>query len=67
MTAGAVDAEGARVAAVLAERERFRDAYLAERDPIADDRMLWRAQAFRHLVHLLPGETVLEIGCGLGV
>lgn len=52
--------------AVLAARERYREAYLRERDPIADDRMLWRAQTFRHLVHLLPGQRVLELGCGRG-
>ena len=34
------------------------------RDPIADDRLLWRAQTFRHTVHLLPGQTILELGCG---
>ncbi len=29
--------------------------------------MLWRAQTFRHMVHLMPGESVLELGCGQGV
>lgn len=48
----------------LALRERFRDDYLARRDPIADQRLLWRAQSFRHLVHLTPGQSILEIGCG---
>lgn len=50
-------------AEVLALRETCRDQY-QRRDPIADDRMLWRAQSFRHLVHLMPGERILEIGCG---
>ncbi len=50
----------------LAAREAWRDRYFEERDPIADDRLLWRAQAFRHLVHLLPGESILELGCGAG-
>jgi dolichol-phosphate mannosyltransferase len=50
--------------ATLATRERFRDQYWRNRDPIADDRLLWRAQTFRHAVHLLPGETILELGCG---
>lgn len=50
--------------ATLATRERFRDKYWRNRDPIADDRLLWRAQTFRHTVHLLPGETILELGCG---
>jgi 2-polyprenyl-3-methyl-5-hydroxy-6-metoxy-1,4-benzoquinol methylase len=50
----------------LALREQYRDWYLQHRDPIAEDRMLWRAQTFRHMVHLLPGQTILEVGCGNG-
>jgi dolichol-phosphate mannosyltransferase len=51
----------------LALRERYRDHYLRERDPIARDRISWRAQSFRQLVHLLPGQSVLELGCGEGL
>lgn len=47
-------------------RERYRDEYWQKRDPIADERLLWRAQSFRHKVHLLPTQTVLELGCGKG-
>lgn len=50
--------------ATLGMRERFRDEYWQRRDPIADDRLQWRAQTFRHLVHLLPGESILELGAG---
>jgi dolichol-phosphate mannosyltransferase len=50
----------------LAMREEHRDWYLRHRDPIAEDRMRWRAQAFRQLVHLLPGQSILELGCGEG-
>ena len=50
----------------LARRETFRDDYHAHRDPITSDRLRWQAQSFRHLVHLLPGETILEVGCGDG-
>src|SRR5215471_6007445 len=50
----------------LALRERVRDVYWTRRDPIIEDRMLWRAQTFRHLMHVLPGESILEIGCGYG-
>ena len=57
----------ATLADALAARERYREAYIQDRDPIAADRMLWRAQAFRHLVHLLPGQTILELGCGRGL
>jgi SAM-dependent methyltransferase len=49
---------------VLASREEFRERYSRERDPIREDRLLWRAQCLRHMVHLLPGETLLEIGAG---
>ena len=51
----------------LAIREQFRDHYLRHHDPIADDRMLWRAQTFRHMMHLLPGQSILELGCGQGM
>jgi dolichol-phosphate mannosyltransferase len=49
---------------ILALRERYRDDYWQKKDPIIIDRLLWRAQTFRHIVHLLPGETILELGCG---
>src|SRR5256885_9938396 len=52
------------VASSLERRERFRDEYWRKRDPILKDRLLWRAQTFRHTVHLLPGQTILELGCG---
>ena len=51
----------------LGRRENFRDNYWQKRDPIILDRLHWRAQSFRHLVHLLPGQTILEIGCGKGL
>jgi len=51
----------------LAMRERFRDSYWLEHDPIAPDRLLWRAQTFRHTVHCLPGQRILELGCGSGM
>src|SRR5439155_27006351 len=50
----------------LALRERVREVYWKRRDPIIEDRMLWRAQAFRHVMHVLPGQSILEIGCGDG-
>ena len=48
----------------MAIRERYRDEYWRKHDPIIGDRLLWRAQTFRHTVHLLPGQTILELGCG---
>src|SRR5256885_877862 len=52
------------VASSLERREQYRDEYWQKHDPILDDRLLWRAQTFRHTVHLLPGQTILELGCG---
>ena len=52
---------------LLGSREQYRDHYWQERDPIANDRLLWRAQTFRHMVHLLPNQTILELGCGQGL
>ena len=48
----------------LAVRGRHREEYWCKRDPILDERLLCRAQSFRHTVHLLPGESILELGCG---
>lgn len=51
----------------LAQREKFRDEYGLRKDPIHEDRLRWRAQTFRHIVHLLPGQTILELGAGRGL
>jgi SAM-dependent methyltransferase len=63
---GEVGTSNDPLSATLAEREAFRERYQRERDPIAGDRLLWRAQTFRHISHLRPGQSVLEIGCGDG-
>jgi dolichol-phosphate mannosyltransferase len=52
---------------LLGLREAFRDDYWTRRDPILADRLRWRAQSFRHLTHLLPGQHILEIGVGRGL
>jgi SAM-dependent methyltransferase len=57
----------AQTIATLRMQEQYRDQYGMKRDPIYEDRLLWRAQTFRHLVHLLPGQTILELGCGRGL
>jgi dolichol-phosphate mannosyltransferase len=54
----------ASLVSILAIRELYRDDYWRKQDPIVEDRLLWRAQTFRHTVHLLPGQTILELGCG---
>jgi len=50
----------------LARLENYAADYRQRRDPIAAERTVWQAHIFRHLVHLLPGETILEIGSGDG-
>src|ERR1043166_3576106 len=50
----------------MAERERVNDAYWSQHDPISDLRCWWRAQTIRNTFHILPGETILELGCGSG-
>src|SRR6516225_2284940 len=50
----------------IADRERASERYWSRQDPIRELRLRWRAQTVRHLFHLLPGETILELGCGSG-
>ena len=50
----------------LAWRESHTAEYRRRYDPIAGERLIWQAHTFRHLVHLLPGETILEIGSSDG-
>jgi dolichol-phosphate mannosyltransferase len=50
----------------LALRENATERYWSLQDPINDLRIWWRAQTARHMFHLLPGETILELGCGSG-
>lgn len=50
----------------LIQRERFRDNYWQLKDPIREQRLGWRAQTFRHLVHCLPSDNILELGGGKG-
>jgi dolichol-phosphate mannosyltransferase len=57
----------ARTIETLGIREQYRDQYWRSRDPINQDRLLWRAQTFRHITHLLPSQTILELGCGQGL
>ncbi|MBX6313369.1 MAG: glycosyltransferase [Isosphaeraceae bacterium] len=50
----------------IAARERVSDRYWSRKDPINGLRLWWRAQTIRHTFHLLPGESILELGCGSG-
>jgi SAM-dependent methyltransferase len=51
---------------ILAERERSLLHYWEKVDSFLPLRLSWRAQMVRHLFHLLPGESLLELGCGDG-
>jgi len=51
----------------LRKREFFKDNYQSKYDPICEKRLGWRSQTFRHLVHCLPAENVLELGSGSGM
>jgi SAM-dependent methyltransferase len=51
---------------LIAERERVSDRYWMRDDTLNEMRIQWRACTARHLLHFLPGETILELGCGSG-
>lgn len=46
--------------------EREREQYWDRLDPFLPLRLEWRAKTARCLFHALPGETILELGCGTG-
>ncbi len=48
----------------LVERERSRMTYWEKTDYFLPLRLNWRAQMARNMFHLLPGESLLELGCG---
>lgn len=50
----------------LAEMEQARDAYWSRHNRTAPVRLRWRAIAVRHCLHVLPGESLLELGAGSG-
>jgi dolichol-phosphate mannosyltransferase len=50
----------------ITDRERVSDRYWTHKDSLNEMRIWWRACTARHLLHLLPGETILELGCGSG-
>ena len=54
-------------ATTLALRERFRERYQRELDPLLRERLRWRAHAVRQLTHVIPGQSILELGCGSGL
>ena len=51
----------------LAEMERDRDAYWLRYPKTSPFKLKRRAIAVRHAFHILPGETILELGAGSGL
>ena len=50
----------------IASRELACARYWSHRDPIRKNRLWWRGQTARHMFHILPGESILELGSGHG-
>ena len=51
----------------LTEMERGREAYWLRYPSTSPLKLRWRAIAVRHSLHVLPGETILELGAGSGL
>jgi SAM-dependent methyltransferase len=51
----------------LQAMERSREAYWLHHPSTSPIKLRWRALTFRHSFHVLPGETVLELGAGSGI
>ena len=51
----------------IADRERVSDWYWTRKDTLIGMRVWWRATTARHILHLLPGERILELACGTGI
>ena len=51
----------------LREMERVREAYWRRYPGTSPFKLEWRALTVRHSFHLLPGETILELGAGSGL
>jgi SAM-dependent methyltransferase len=56
-----------RVEENLAAMERCREAYWLRYPGTSPVKLRWRALTVRHSFHILPGETVLELGAGGGL
>src|ERR1700758_5081715 len=51
----------------LKEMEQCREAYWLSYPNTSPIKLRWRALTFRHSFHVLPGETILELGAGSGI
>src|SRR5215469_10691380 len=51
----------------LQQMERMREAYWLRYPSTSPLKLKWRAGAVRHCLHVLPGETIFELGAGSGL
>jgi dolichol-phosphate mannosyltransferase len=51
----------------LLQMERTREAYWLRHPQTSPVKLRWRAVTVRHAFHVLPGESILEIGAGSGL
>ncbi|CAN5256552.1 hypothetical protein BH18ACI2_BH18ACI2_00660 [soil metagenome] len=51
----------------LREMERSREAYWRRYPATSPVKLRWRALTVRHCFHVLPGESILELGAGTGL
>ena len=51
----------------LQEMERTREAYWRRYPATSPTRLRWRALTVRHCFHVLPGESIFELGAGSGI
>ena len=51
----------------LLEMERHRETYWLRYPQTSPLKLRWRAIAVRHCFHILPGESILELGAGSGL
>lgn len=51
----------------LREMERTREAYWLRYPQTSPIKLRWRALTVRHCFHVLPGESILELGAGSGL
>jgi dolichol-phosphate mannosyltransferase len=51
----------------LREMEQGREAYWTRYPATSPTKLRWRALTVRHAFHVLPGETILELGAGSGL
>ena len=55
------------VEANLRQMERSREGYWRRFTSTSPVKLRWRALTVRHCFHVLPGETILELGAGSGL